>query len=412
MLDHSISESPAPLRPSVSAAAAAAAVGLGAAWGAGYSLGYQPTGDYPQQFAAPISALIGGHPVGMFAASPIEGAGGSVPLTAPAALIAKLFGAGSLGSFRMVALYCILACALVGLVLARNAIRRGVPRLAAATALGLFVLTPAVLEAVRFGHPEEALGAALCIAAVLLAGGNRPALAGVALGLAAMNKPWGILAAAPALLAAPGGRVRLGLAAAAIVVGWEGAFALLAPGRFSEMIAWASSPIVAHPYNVWWPLAHLRPEPGVTPTYFAPGLLARHGRELTAVLAPVLAIPLARRPGRSLDGCLALLALVLLARCLLDPGDHIYYHVPFVLALAAWEVRTRGWPVLTLWAAGGLWLVFHTISGVTSPGVQCAVYLTAMLPILAALAPPALGRSWPPLAGRMRWPVRGYRVVG
>ena len=56
--------------------------------------------------------------------------------------------------------------------------------------------------------------------------------------------------------------------------------------------------------------------------------------------------------GPLVDGCLALLALLLLMRCVLDPGDHIYYHVPLVLALAAWEIETRGWPLLALWAAG------------------------------------------------------------
>ena len=68
--------------------------------------------------------------------------------------------------------------------------------------VGLLLLAPAMLDAIRFGHPEEALGAVLCIVAVLLAGENRSTAAGLVLGLAIINKPWGVLALPPALLAA------------------------------------------------------------------------------------------------------------------------------------------------------------------------------------------------------------------
>ena len=42
-----------------------------------------------------------------------------------------------------------------------------------------------------YGHPEEPLGAALCIGAVLVAATSRSELAGALLGLAVINKPGG-----------------------------------------------------------------------------------------------------------------------------------------------------------------------------------------------------------------------------
>jgi hypothetical protein len=121
-----------------------------------------------------------------------------------------------------------------------------------------------------------------------------------------------------------------------------------------------------------------------------------------------MALPLARRGQRTGDDCLALLALTFLARCLLDPSDHVYYHLPFVIALLAWEARTRGAPVLALLATGLLWLVFHTISGVAGLDVQFVAYLAVALPFVAILLGPALGHSAP---GRTGLPARSGAAV-
>ena len=44
---------------------------------------------------------------------------------------------------------------------------------------------------------------------------------------------------------------------------------------------------------------------------------------------------------------LGVLALAFLLRCMLDPWDLVYYHLPLVVALAAWEARRgRDLPVL------------------------------------------------------------------
>ena len=71
-------------------------------------------------------------------------------------------------------------------------------------------------------------------------------------------------------------------------------------------------------------------------------------------LIVLLAVPAHRCFGgrsrrRTPDDVLALLALLFLLRCLLDPVNNAYYHVPFLLSLVAWEGLTRrGPPVVSL----------------------------------------------------------------
>src|SRR5436305_13299318 len=45
---------------------------------------------------------------------------------------------------------------------------------------------------------------------------------------------------------------------------------------------------------------------------------------------------------------LLLLALVLLFRAALDPWNNLYYHIPFLFALMAYEVRAGRVPLLTV----------------------------------------------------------------
>src|SRR5579875_2892064 len=95
---------------------------------------------------------------------------------------------------------------------------------------GLFLmaggpLTPLALEA---GHPEELLGAALLLAAVLCALRGRPLATGALLGLAIGSKEWAVVAVGPLLATVAS---RRGLAAAAKTFGGAvgGALLLLAP---------------------------------------------------------------------------------------------------------------------------------------------------------------------------------------
>jgi hypothetical protein len=351
-------------------------------------------GDYANAFAPAMNALVGGHLGGFAGALPTEGAGGSVVLRAPAALLGKVVGGGQLAIFRFGALECVLAAGALGLCLARGMRRAGRPVLGRTIVLALCVLTPWILGAIVFGHPEEAMGAALCVSAVLLAGEDRAALAGLALGLAVINKPWALFAVAPVLLAAPdrGKRLIVAGGSAAIVGGWLVATFLIAPAHFSQQLSTAVA-VVAHPVDVWWPLAHPAVTPGGTHLYLVPTFLAHYGRELALLAVIPLSIPLARRAHRPLDACLALLALLFLLRCLLDPSNHVYYQVPFVIALVAWDSRTSALPVLALLSTALLWLVFHTISGIADVNGQFTAYMAVTLPLVVVLARAACGRE-------------------
>ncbi len=357
-------------------------------------LGFRPQtpGDYAPDYAPAMSALLAGHPGAFFAHLPTNGAGGSLLLRAPAAVLAKAIVGSQLAIFRFGAFLCVFVTGLLGLELARSVRPAERRRLTQATVVGLCLLAPALLDAILFGHPEEPLGAALCIGAVLLAGRQQTALAGVALGLAMINKPWGVLAVAPVLLAARGGRTQVCAIAGAIAGAWFGAAYLVSPAQLARAAHGASTAVVAHPVDVWWPLARLHSAPGVTPAYLVPALISAHARQLVLLLAVPLSLALARRRTRGPESPLALLALLLLGRCLLDPSNHVYYQVPVVIAVAAWEVISGRFPIRALGATAGFWLVFHTISGTGSLAAQFLAYLAVVLPLAATLIRPALGR--------------------
>jgi len=420
-------------------------IGAGGVWVAWLGGRVQTMGDYPHEFAPAMNALLAGHLDAFRHLLPEDGAGGSVLLRAPAALMGSLLVGGQQAIFRFGTLGCELAAGGLGLALASDMRRRGLPLLPRAVTVGLCVLVAAILDAVFFGHPEETLGASLCIGAVLLSGANRPALAGVMLGFAIIDKPWGVLAIAPVVLACPAGVLsyplrlsRLGLGAGAVLVAWLALAFALDPVRLLHAMSTASGLVIeAHPVDVWWPLAHAVHKLGVTPYYAPPRFLSQHAREIAVLLAIPLSLPLAFRrlpallPGiaagrraagialqpvmsdrAATDAALALLALLLLLRCMLDPSDHVYYHVPFVLALLAWESRVSRLPVRALLATGLLWLIFHTLSGIADLSVQYAAYLLVTVPLAILLFGAALGRGLrSPLAGP-RSARRQLRTVG
>jgi len=118
---------------------------------------------------------------------------------------------------------------------------------------------PAVLDA-SGSATEEPLGAALCVGSVLLA---VPAArrGRIVLGLAVINKPWGSWRSRPrfwplrAPRGAPRGRSRDGDRRAWMVPRiWKAR-------ANSRGRAGASTSPVAHPVDLWWPLAHLHTAP-------------------------------------------------------------------------------------------------------------------------------------------------------
>jgi hypothetical protein len=376
-------------------------------------------GDYSTSYEPAMKALLDGHLGAFFANLPTNGAGGSVLLRAPFAGLGKLFGGDQLLIFRLGALACLLALGALGLWLAGDLRRRGV---ALATRIGLVALcaaTPALLEAVSLGHPEEALGAVLCIAAVLAAGAGRPLLAGALLGAAVINKPWGALAVGPVLLCAPAGERKRVLAPAGAIVGcWLASAALVAPSQLLRSLHGAETSIVAHPQDLWWPLHHMD---GLYPV--PPALLYAHARQLAVALGLGAAIALALRALRShtpagTQRCLALLAFGFALRCLLEPSSHGYYQLPLLVALATWEVRARRSVAIALAATLLLTLDFGRLNESATATFSYLLYLAVVLPICVVLladicrplAPEARADAWRAAAAMRRrppgWPRR------
>jgi Glycosyltransferase family 87 len=328
--------------------------------------------------------------------------GGSLIERAPFALVPGLWGGGELAVYRMVALPCLLAAAVLGVLLVARMRREGRSTLARAVALGVCVANPVTLSALELGHPEELLGAALCVAAVLLAarssaGRAGPIWAGVVLGLAIANKEWALLAVGPVLLVLPAKR-RLSCIMSTVAT----AGAVLAPlaivssGGFAAGTRALAAPSSAifQPWQLWWFLGHHgalvhgafgAPKPGYRT---APGWTGNLAHPLIlAVGAAIAAVLWLRRRQLGERDALLALALALLLRCLLDTWDVVYYTLPFLLALLAWEVRgpaTRP-PVLALSSTALVWISFRWLPFHASADAQAAAFLAWSLPLAAWL---------------------------
>jgi hypothetical protein len=364
--------------------------------------------DYETESRPAFEALVHGHLTEFLQLVPAYG--GSLLERAPFALIPGLWGGGALAVYRAVAVPCLLAGALLGIQLVARMRAEGRPLFARALALAVCVANPLTLRALELGHPEELLGACLCVAAVLLAASKRPVWAGLALGLAVANKEWALLAVGPVLLALPPRRrpalIGSSLTVAALVLA---PLLLIGSGGFSSALRASATPpsVLFHPWQVFWFLGH---HAAATP---GAGAALAHGYRVgpswtgtvshPLILATGLVLPLAlwlreRRPRRiGLRAALLMLALLMLARCLLDTWDIAYYPLPFVLALLAWEVRgaIARPPVLSAAATVLAYLSFVWLPEHGSADLQATFFLAWSLPLALALAARLFG---PPLA--------------
>jgi hypothetical protein len=340
-------------------------------------------GDYPSDAGPAVAALAAGS-FRRAAAVPFLMGPLSIVLRAPFAWLAHRLGGGELDAYRAGIVPCLAVAAGLGIVLARRS--RGVGRSRAWPVVVpmLVLLSPPSLAAVRNGHPEEALGGALCVGAVLLAVGRRPAAAGLALGLAIATKQWALLAVAPALIAiVPRGRARLAVVATLTAAVFYVPFIARDPHAFrmaTNMEAHVVS--VATPETVWLVASHerqFRVEGSPVLTYHPTAKwIPPASHSLIIALGVLAGLALWRRP-MSAAQPLAVLALLFLLRCVLDPVDQDYFHLPFLLALLAWEVTAgrlvRDLPVATLSTVICLWLTFAVLHGNTSPWLVNVVYL-------------------------------------
>ena len=225
--------------------------------------------------------------------------------------------------------------------------------------MAVLVLNPLPIRAVQLGHPEEPLCAALCIGAVLLAR-ERALLSGLLLGLALATKQWALIAAIPVLVAiAPGSRVK----AAAIAGGVAALLYLPAvvadPQAFLQAMQRPAFGLgTMRKGSIWGVLVDQSVHVPVSGTSFRQVPMWLQALAHPLILAVTVGGSLLLVQRRRVDP-LALLAVLFLLRCVLDPWDHAYYHVPMVAALATWEtVRLRRVPVVAAVSSIWLWIVF------------------------------------------------------
>ena len=122
------------------------------------------------------------------------------------------------------------------------------------------LLNPGVFRSIHWGHPEELLGGALCVGAVLAALRDRAIAAGPAARPGRRHEAMGRIAVIPALLAAPGAGSRsLLLSSRPRRRRFTLPMILAAPDRSSAVHKQAASPRgPVGPANVWWPFSSPR----------------------------------------------------------------------------------------------------------------------------------------------------------
>ena len=349
--------------------------------------------DWQYEARPAVGALLAGHVSRFLALAPVYG--GSLILRAPFLMTTKLWGGGELSIYAAGAAPCLLAAGAVGVWLTARMRALGRSPAARGVALVLCVANPLTVPALQIGHPEEILGAALCVAAVLCAMDDRPIWAAVLLGLAIANKEWAVVAAGPVLLALDRARLR-GLLITGVTAG-----ALLAPfmlgasgGVAAQTAATgASTGDVFQPWQIWWFLGtHGHLAKGMHPGYRTPPswIETLSHPVIAGITVPLSALyAVVRRTGRRTvpNAPLLLLTLLLALRCLLDPWDISYYALPFLVALVTWEsLSCDRLPVLSLLAAVATWIIFRTTATLGLSGdMQALVFTVVSVPSVLAL---------------------------
>jgi hypothetical protein len=373
--------------PSAGAIAPAMIALLALAACAWLGLGFTNLADWGIEARPSVDALLAGHLGAFLRLAPTYG--GSLLLRAPLIELTRLWHGGGNVVYCASAVPCLAAAGALGIWLGRDLGRRTSGLLAQALAITLCVANPLAISALQQSHPEDLLGAVLCVAAVLCAQRDHAVWSGVLVGLATANKAWGVLAAGPVLVALQRDRRRaLGamlLSAGAVLA----PFALVRAGGYvgqTEAVGLGTGSIF-NPWQLWWflgtPEAH-----GAGRA--APGWLGSIGHLLPiAVMAPLtLSFAVRRRDARRRPDALLLLALLLLLRCVLDPWDTVYYPVAFVSALLAWETTTHDRPPwVTLAAVFSSWWLFsgaHPLLG-AAPDLLALAFTVVAVPSIGAI---------------------------
>jgi hypothetical protein len=214
-------------------------------------------------------------------------------------------------------------------------------------------------------------------------------------GLAIATKSWALVTLAPVIFTLPARRWRAVLTATSVASIFLAPFLIAqhTDGTAGAGVTINGTGIIFQPQQIWWFLGSdhtiVHNSHGVVMAGYraAPGFVSRVAHPLIILISVPLTLfwSLTRRgrPGEPF----ALLALLLLLRCLLDPWNNYYYAVPFIFALATWEISLRRDPPLLALAAVALqWACFRKLPLDFSPDIQAAAYLVWVLPTATMIA--------------------------
>jgi hypothetical protein len=345
-----------------------------------------------------IDALSHGDLHGFFANQPPMGSF-SMLLRTPPTMLANAVGGGDLLVYRLGVFVCMLAAGLLAVYLAMTMMRRGRPWTLWALLAAACLINPLTYQAAFYGHPEEMLAAVLAVGAVIASGRRQWLIAGLMLGAALATKQWTALAIIPALIAAPAGtRVRVALTCAALAATLTLPMAVGDSDRFraaqEEVSTAATFTNTVTATNLWWPFASESTGTG-TDTMGRVAQLTQYslpdsvGTPLhLGVIAAALLLCLlyARtRGGGNPEDVLQLVALLFLARCMLDPLTFSYHHLPFLVALISYEALRRRVPVLSAYSIAAVLLLNEVVVPSGEPRLINAVYLAWTLPVAGAM---------------------------
>jgi hypothetical protein len=347
--------------------------------------------------SASIEALARGDISGFFSNQP---AMGLTSMALRAAAVALVRGTDLTSQYQAGAAICCAAAALIAVWVASRARRQGAGVPAVVALLGLWTIAILWARTLQLGHPEEALAAALGLAAVILAGERRPVAAGVALGLAIGTKEWALLLA-PAVVFAGSAidwRRTIGTALAAVAL-TSGVMAVGDPGAFRAAHEGqrAGDTHTVTPASVWFRLGDKQviQRSGGEELFrvYPPKLVGRWCRPLVILLAALMIPLFLRRRGFGCPDALALGAAILVLRAILDTQTFSYHLVPMLMATAAWEVfARRRFPVVAIAAMAAFQLTVHVVVPDLSSYQFNSIYLAWTLLLLAILAAAAFSR--------------------
>lgn len=358
--------------------------------------------DYHAEIMPALEGLRSGGLRGWIEALPGYPAAAMAEL--PVLWLAELLDLDEGSSWRLlssVAIGAMVVAVLAALPLLRAA---RASRTATLIAVALAVASPTAYWALRIGHPEEVLSAALLLGAVVAAGLQRPVLAGVLLGLAS-GKGWAIAAALPVLGLLLPDRRRVLLAALAAA----GAAAVIylppfviAPASLQVMADTGTAAIWNVGHVFWWfgepiPMAIVEqqpvPQPRIGVTWagtISHPLILGVGTALglvwcagAAQRAKTIASATLSARAELVSSALLVMAGALVARCYLDTWNVPYYLLPAFVCGAIGEAMRGRVPVMTLVATGLMW-EFHPPSDPsvrTEPDVYTALYLAWTVPL-------------------------------